>query len=170
MKNDTKYITFDEFVMKTLREKNIEIKDLNILTENDFNQKYDITKNNLHKECIDLYKETHPDDYIKHIEQYREKINNQIKKTNEKKEELINMLMRQTTYTREEANNILENNNYDINLAIKYYLQPSNNKNLNLVNITTNQKIYKEIREFMNNNYEQYERRKELSKKFIKNN
>jgi NACalpha-BTF3-like transcription factor len=168
MENNLNYISFNEFVVKIFREKNIEMNDLNTLNENEFYKKYDITKKNLHNECVDTYKRDYPDDYNKHVERYREKINNQVKEYNEKKQELINILMRQTTYSEEEAKNILEKNNYNISLALKEYLQPLHEKDIKETKITTtNQKIYKEIRDFMNNNYELYEKRKQISKKNI---
>ena len=60
--------------------------------------------------------------------------------------DLINMLMRQTSYTRDESSKILIENKYDIEKCISIYLGiiPKGEPQ-----ISTNQKIFKSIRDFV---------------------
>ena len=50
------YFTFDDFVKEYFQEKQILIEDLNNTNDKQFNDKYKIMKNDLHKECVEQYK------------------------------------------------------------------------------------------------------------------
>ncbi len=76
-----------------------------------------------------------------------EKESNEKKLLNDSTEnEIIAILMRQTTYTKEESIKILNNNNYNIEKCISVYLgiKPKDEPQ-----ISTNQKIFKSIRDFI---------------------
>ena len=73
------------------------------------------------------------------------------KESNENKKllnenEIISILMRQTTYTKEESIKLLNDNNYNIEKCISVYLgiKPKDETQL-----STNQKIFKSIRDFI---------------------
>ena len=61
-------------------------------------------------------------------------------------DELVEILMRQTNYTKEEALNLLTENKGDIEKCISIYL---GTKPKIEPEISTNQKIFKSIREFI---------------------
>lgn len=69
----------------------------------------------------------------------------------------IDIICRQTTYTREEAESKLEAHSNNVSSVLKEYLgvTPKPKKKN-----TINQKIYGELRTFMDNINEQYEKRK----------
>lgn len=74
----------------------------------------------------------------------KESLNKMPNENNEN--ELISILMRQTTYTREESLKLLNDNNYNIEKCISKYLgiKPKDEPH-----ISTNQKIFKSIRDFI---------------------
>ena len=78
------------------------------------------------------------------------------------KEDIINLVVRQTNYSREEAIKKLEQwNNNHLNV-IKEYLNPNFNKKKETKKISTNQKIIKGIRNYMDDVAIQYEKRKKM--------
>tara|TARA_B100000214_G_C23880354_1_gene586945 strand:- start:493 stop:855 length:363 start_codon:yes stop_codon:yes gene_type:complete len=92
------------------------------------------------------------------IEQYKEK----------RLDEICKMIMRQTDYSYEESKDKLINENYDYLKVIKKYMTNDNEKSDNSKKYkpkTVNQKIYTELRGFMDNTAEQYEKRKLQSEK-----
>jgi NACalpha-BTF3-like transcription factor len=168
------YKTFDDFVKEYFNENNIEFNDLNNIDDKTFVQKYKTTKNELHSRCVEQYKTKYPNDYEEHIKKYREKqqkILEERKKyqqeyINNKKKEFVDILMRQTDYDKEKAIEELEKYNYNVSLAVKNYLIPNKEIDDHSVKAnTTNQKIFKEIRDFMDTSNLMYEQRKEYSKK-----
>ena len=106
------------------------------------------------------YKNWYPEDYNLMMNNYVNQVQTIQKQLSEEKKELyIDIILRQTTLSREEAEESLtiENNNYE--KVIKNYLSDSsyyhnqeqlnNNNNTNEEFKSTNQKIYSEIRNFM---------------------
>lgn len=167
------YLTFDDFVKQYFQEKQILMEDLNNTDDKQFYDKYKITKDNLHKECVEQYKIRHETDYNKHLKLYRERQQKKISELKEKrrleiesrKNDLVEILMRQTDYSREIALKELEEVDFNVSKAVKKYMNPENKKPVNQINpTTTNQKIYKEIRDFMDKGAADYERRKEYSR------
>jgi hypothetical protein len=75
-----------------------------------------------------------------------EKESNENNKLLNENNEIISILMRQTTYTREESIKLLNDNNYNIEKCISNYLgiKPKDEPH-----ISTNQKIFKSIRDFI---------------------
>ena len=173
--SNNNYFSFDDFIKKYFQERNILVNDLNELSDKDFKKRYNITKNNLHKVCVAEYKKYHPSDYETHLAIYREKQQKKVdaynKKQNEilekRKLELIDVLMRQTDYSREKAIEELEATNYNISHAISKYMGIDKSTSNTKQPKTTNQKIFKEIRDFMDKGSRDYERRKEYSKFLI---
>lgn len=173
--SNNNYFSFDDFIRKYFQERNILVNDLNELSDKDFKKRYNITKNNLHKVCVAEYKKYYPSDYETHLAIHREKQQKKVdaynKKQNEilekRKLELIDVLMRQTDYSREKAIEELEATNYNISHAISKYMGIDKSTDNTKQPKTTNQKIFKEIRDFMDKGSRDYERRKEYSKFLI---
>tara|TARA_B100001063_G_C16622356_1_gene481388 strand:- start:297 stop:866 length:570 start_codon:yes stop_codon:yes gene_type:complete len=166
------YFTFDDFVKQYFQEKQILIEDLNNTNNKQFYDKYKINKNVLHKECVEQYKTRYETDYNKHLKLYKVHEQRRISELKEKrrleiesrKNELVEILMRQTDYSREVAFKELEEVDFNVSEAVKKYMNPENNKSVEQINpTTTNQKIYKEIRDFMDKGAADYEKRKEYS-------
>ena len=72
---------------------------------------------------------------------------------------LIDIICRQTTYTKEEATTKLELHNNNISAVLKEYLGVKEKPEQKQQSI--NQQIYSELRTFMNDVNEQYEKRKQ---------
>ena len=92
------------------------------------------------------------------VEQYKEK----------RLDEICKMIMRQTDYTYEESKERLIKEKYDYLKVIKQYITKdteSVTKPLANDSKSVNQKIYNELRGFMDNTAEQYEKRKRQSEK-----
>lgn len=88
------------------------------------------------------------------VEQYKE----------HRLDEICKMIMRQTDYSYEESKEKLVKENYDYLKVIKNYMtsdveQTNNTKQQQSKSV--NQKIYTELRGFMDNTAEQYEKRKQ---------
>ena len=171
--SNNNYFTFDDFVKQYFQEKQILIEDLNNTNDKQFTDKYKIAKNDLHKECVEQYKIRYENDYNKHLELYRVREQKRITELKEKrrqeietrKNQLVEILMRQTDYSREVAFKELEEADFNVSKAVKKYMNPQNKTPNEKINpTTTNQKIYKEIRDFMDKGSADYERRKEYSK------
>ena len=171
--SNNNYFTFDDFVKQYFQEKQILIEDLNNTNDKQFTDKYKITKNDLHKECVEQYKIRYENDYNKHLELYRVREQKRITELKEKrrqeietrKNQLVEILMRQTDYSRETAVRELEAVDFNVSEAVKKYMNPENKTSVKQINpTTTNQKIYKEIRDFMDKGSADYERRKEYSR------
>ena len=60
----------------------------------------------------------------------------------------IEIIMRQTNYSKEEAEEKLKKHNNDVMETIEEYINYDSSQNVN-VKTTTNQQIYKEIRELL---------------------
>lgn len=83
-------------------------------------------------------------------------------------DEICKMIMRQTEYTYEESKERLIKENYDYLKVIKQYITKDTEQiKRPLANETksVNQKIYNELRGFMDNTAEQYEKRKRKAEK-----
>ena len=91
-------------------------------------------------------------DKLKKQQEYKEKV----------QEEMCKMVMRQTEYTYEEAKQKLQENNNNYITVIQEYLGKTVTKKEPK---TVNQKIYKEIRTFMDYGAEKYEHQKKQQKK-----
>tara|TARA_A100001011_G_C14278607_1_gene830506 strand:- start:1759 stop:2139 length:381 start_codon:yes stop_codon:yes gene_type:complete len=92
------------------------------------------------------------------IEQYKEK----------RLDEVCKMIMRQTDYSYEESKDRLLKENYDYLKVIKKYVTNDGeqiNKSQENQSKSVNQKIYSELRGFMDNTAEQYEKRKRKAEK-----
>ena len=92
------------------------------------------------------------EDKLKKQKEYREKI----------QDEMCKMVMRQTEYTYEESKQKLQENNNNYMTVIQEYLGKTTKKKEPK---TVNQKIYKEIRTFMDYGSEKYEYQKKQQKK-----
>ena len=170
------YFSFDNFVKQYFQERNIITDDLNGTSNKDFKKKYNITKNDLHKVCVAEYKKHYPSDYEKHVEIYKAKQQAMADKYNKKrmeifekrKGELIEVLMRQTDYSKEKAIEELEAVQYNVSAALSKYMGVDKTSQVDEETSkepkSTNQKIFKEIRDFMDKGSRDYERRKEYSK------
>lgn len=173
--SEKKEKTFDDFVIEYFKEENILKDDLNKLNEKEFHLKYKIRKNDLHTNCTIEFKKRYPKDYDRILKTYKEKQKKIFEEQREKrnkivetrKKELIEILMRQTEFTKEEAIKTLEETKYDITEAIKKYMSCKNTDicEKDTENISTNQKIFKEIRSFMDKGCAEYERKKEFQEK-----
>ena len=91
------------------------------------------------------------------IEQYKAK----------RLDEICKMIMRQTNYTYEESKKNLVKEKYDYLKVIKNYIIPEKEVNTKKTSDSksVNQKIYTELRGFMDNSAEQYEKRKRQAEK-----
>lgn len=168
-------VSFDDFVNEYFQELDISKNDLDTLSDKEFHLKYKIQKNALHQKTTCVFKDRYPEDYERILKLYKDKQQNIIDKQREiinkrlqqRKEELIDVLLRQTTYSREQATKELENNNYNVELTIKKFLNtgPQNKSSNKETNMSTNQMIFKEIRSFMDKGCQAYERKKELEQK-----
>ena len=78
-------------------------------------------------------------------------------------DKIINIVMRQTVYTREETISLLQKYDGDYKRIIKEYIGV-NEKNKSIVVKSTNQKMFGEIRYFMDNVKTQYDKRIENKK------
>lgn len=93
----------------------------------------------------------------------------------ERLNKMINLVKNQTNYKEEEIKQMLIDNDYKYLEIIKNYLginkENSSYEKYNSVNeeSSVNQKIYKNIRNFMDNNIKQYELRKQLQEQSISN-
>lgn len=83
-----------------------------------------------------------------------------------KQREIIKLVCRQTDYTNEIAKEHLEKNNYNYLKVIKNYMNPTPQQpKTPTINKSVNQKIYTELRNFMDYGCRQYELKKQLNKK-----
>lgn len=92
------------------------------------------------------------------VEQYKEK----------RLDEICKMIMRQTDYSYEESKDRLIKEKYDYLKVIKQYITKDTEcvkRPLANESISVNQKIYTELRGFMDNTAEQYEKRKRQAEK-----
>ena len=92
------------------------------------------------------------------IEQYKEK----------RLDEICKMIMRQTDYSYDESKERLVKENYDYLKVIKKYMANDTEDATETKKSepkTVNQKIYSELRGFMDNTAEQYEKRKRKAEK-----
>ena len=88
------------------------------------------------------------------VEQYKE----------QRLDEICKMIMRQTDYSYEESKEKLVKENYDYLKVIKNYMTSDvqqTNDTKQQQSKSVNQKIYTELRGFMDNTAEQYEKRKQ---------
>ena len=90
---------------------------------------------------------------------------NQLKEAvqDEKRNQIIDLVCRQTNYTRDEATEQLKKHKGNYINVVKEYLNPT--KKSDMVNKTvksTNQRIYSEIRGFMDTAARNYEKQKEM--------
>lgn len=182
------YFTFEQLQQEVLNEKNIDFDDYKNIEKTEFLEKYNISKQYLFYFCVNEYKKRYPKDYQIHleicknsskdeIEEYKQKKNELEEdrkkqfeeKVNERKQHLIDVLIRQTEYTKEQAIEELEKTKYNVSEAINNYLNSDKKDKNNYCKTdelsSTNQKIYKEIREFMNYGSKMYERKKEYFNK-----
>lgn len=176
------YKTFNDFVKEYFIREGIEIDDLNNSNDEEFKTKYNITKNDLHAKCVELYKTELPQDYELFIQDYRVKQAEAKKVRQEQyeayvkqqKQKILEIVLRQTDYTEEQAIQHLEEENYNFEVVLKKYMNPEYKKQQeNTIerteNLSVNQKIYKEIRDFMDHGSMLYQKRKEYSEKVIEN-
>ena len=77
-----------------------------------------------------------------------------------RRKNIIKLVYSQTNYDMKYSEKLLEENNYDYLTIIKGYLQPKNDKKNEKVCKTLNQKIFGEIRHFMDEGYKETQRRK----------
>ena len=91
----------------------------------------------------------------------------------ERLNKMVNLVKNQTNYEEEEIKQMLIDNNYKYLEVIKKYLginkENSSYEKYNSVNedSSVNQKIYTNIRTFMDNNIKQYELRKQIEEQSI---
>ena len=81
-----------------------------------------------------------------------------------RKTEIVNLVLRQTDYTEDEARQHLESNDYDYLNVIKNYMNISE-KPTEPKHKSINQRIYSEIRSFMDTGVEKYERNKRIQER-----
>ena len=115
----------------------------------------DLSNSNVDENVIiDLsYNEIMKKKYIEQQEQYINRI----------KIESVNMICRQTDYTEEEAREKLEKNNYNYQIVLNEYFgikESTTNKK------TTNQQIYGEIRNLMDDGARKFRKEKEQSEAY----
>lgn len=90
--------------------------------------------------------------------------------------QIIKLVKSQTNYTTEEISDMLKKNNYDYLGIIRNYMgitkETSAYEKYNSINdnSSVNQKIYSNIRNFMDNNVRQYEARKKVASLINDNN
>ena len=97
--------------------------------------------------------------------QKQEKQEQQEKNKEKRIHEMCNLIMRQTNMTYDEANKKLLEKNYNYLQVIKEYIGIQNNMKLDNDKKSINQKIYCEIRTFMDQTSEKYEARKKQAEK-----
>jgi hypothetical protein len=93
--------------------------------------------------------------YIEQKEQYINRI----------KIESVNMICRQTDYTEEEAREKLEKNNYNYKIVLNEYFGI---KESHVIEKTTNQQIYGEIRNLMDDGARKFRKEKEQAEAYEK--
>lgn len=159
--SDKTYLTYTLFLKQYLKDKSIFFNDFKNMNALEFKQKYNLDKNELNLEVIQEYKTNHKEDYEREKEEYmkkqREKHEAQKKQQEIRKEEIIKMVIRQTDYNYDHAKQLLKDNDYNYIDLIRDYVSNKNYKdrlqeNINMENKKSiNQKIYQEIRNFMDN-------------------
>lgn len=156
------YITFNVYTKGYFKDNNIEMSDLNSLSDADFKNKYNTTKNDLHAKIVKEYKLNHPEDYEKHLAEFHkiqrvkivERKKNYEKFVEKRKKDILEIVLRQTDYTKDKAIEELEKEEYNYMNVLQNYMDPDYKKKRdeaerNKESKTLNQKIYTEIRNFM---------------------
>ena len=85
----------------------------------------------------------------------------------DRKTEIINLVMRQTNYDKDTIVEKLEANNNNYLAVIKEYIMQDKKEKKNVENKSTNQKIMSEIRTFMDDVNNQYEKRKRYNERMM---
>ena len=85
----------------------------------------------------------------------------------DKKTEIINLVMRQTNYDKDTIVEKLEANDNNYLAVIKEYIMQDKKEKKNVENKSTNQKIMSEIRTFMDDVNNQYEKRKRYNERMM---
>tara|TARA_Y100001970_G_C14160421_1_gene818198 strand:- start:555 stop:965 length:411 start_codon:yes stop_codon:yes gene_type:complete len=85
----------------------------------------------------------------------------------DRKTEIINLVMRQTNYDKDTIVEKLEANNNNYLAVIKEYIMQDKKEKKKVENKSTNQKIMSEIRTFMDDVNNQYEKRKRYNKRMM---
>ena len=85
----------------------------------------------------------------------------------DRKTEIINLVMRQTNYDKDTIVEKLEANNNNYLALIKEYIMQDKKEKKNVENKSTNQKIMSEIRTFMDDVNNQYEKRKRYNERMM---
>lgn len=140
-------ISYKKYLINLLKKNDISTTDFN-LSEEKFTEKHGITKSNFILKARETYKKY----YVRGFTLDTQIMNEtpETKKTFFSKEH-IQMVMRQTDLDYETAKDSLEKENWNIEAVIKNYLSDSNyyqrEKEENVQ--STNQKIYSELRTFM---------------------
>ena len=84
-----------------------------------------------------------------------------------RKTEIINLVIRQTNYDKETAIEKIKEHNNDYLAVIKEYILQDKKQQKTETNKSTNQKIMSEIRTFMDDVNNQYEKRKRYNQRMI---
>jgi len=150
------YFTFGSFVQQKCQQDNVSVQDLMNASDDAFGEKYGFSKSEFHTLCVSAYKSQYPSDYDMHVSLFEKKqqavIAAQKKQLDDFKQNSIDIVLRQTDYDRETAIEKLEAANYVAMNVIKEYLTGGVEvvgSNKPTENLSTNQQIYKQIREFM---------------------
>ena len=85
----------------------------------------------------------------------------------DRKTEIINLVMRQTNYDKDTIVEKLEANNNNYLAVIKEYIMQDKKEKKKVENKSTNQKIMSEIRTFMDDVNNQYEKRKRYNERMM---
>jgi hypothetical protein len=146
--NNSEFKTaFANHIKQYLINNNINQVDIFKLSSNDFEKKYNITQQLLQKKISKDFENKLSENILTEIERKKEE-------ENKLKEKHISFILNQTDYDYNIALKKYEEYNFDYERVIREYLNKNvyiKDKNSDNKNQTINQKIYKEIRDFMDN-------------------
>lgn len=147
--NNKNYLemSYKHYLIQLMKQNGISTTDFN-MSETEFSQKHGITKSNFILKAREFYTKK----YIIHNVPASQIIDNPTtSSTVLQMEQYIGIVMRQTDLNEEEAKASLEKENGNFEAVIKNYLSDSNyyKREEKKQELSTNQKIYTELRNFM---------------------
>ena len=167
------FVPYSTFIKIFLLKEEVEFEDFRTMMPEEFKEKYGVEKSAVNDKAVNTYKT----EYSKHYEYERELyekvkqkrreeyMKKQQEYINRKKEAMIDILLNQTNYTRDVIIEKLEQHKYDLKSIIREYLGGTREKDEKEENKSVNQRIYTEIRSYMDSVSEGFEKRREQTAK-----
>jgi|AntAceMinimDraft_13_1070369.scaffolds.fasta_scaffold21625_2 NACalpha-BTF3-like transcription factor len=148
-----KSMSYQRYLQYCILKNNIDPRHFR-LSEEEFKNIYNFSQKDFTNSARDNYRLLYEDDYKIMMDAYKQSLDIKIEENKENnKNENIDIIMRQTDLTRERAEELLINADYDYEKVIKTFLSdssyPVSGDSLTEKNKSTNQKIYTELRNYM---------------------